>query len=224
MKMFKKMIKLLLLVTIGPVLLYMALALVLSYISFSPKQIDCQDAHRFFVSSNGVHTDIILPTAIVDPVMKPQLGIEQGTAFVAFGWGDKGFYLDTPTWAELKASTAAKAMLMNSPTAMHVTNYFQVKPDWKEAKICDEQLTAIYQHIRESFSYDKEGNIMEIVGKGYTPHDRFYEAEGNYTGIYTCNVWVNQGLKKAHIRTSVWSPFEFGIMHYMEKVNLETVR
>lgn len=29
--------------------------------------------------------------------------------YIAFGWGDKGFYLDTPTWADLKFSTAFKA-------------------------------------------------------------------------------------------------------------------
>jgi len=29
--------------------------------------------------------------------------------WLAFGWGDKGFYLNTPTWADLKFSTAVKA-------------------------------------------------------------------------------------------------------------------
>ncbi|HOB24230.1 MAG TPA: DUF2459 domain-containing protein, partial [Kaistella sp.] len=29
--------------------------------------------------------------------------------YLAIGWGDKGFYLDTPTWADLKFSTAFKA-------------------------------------------------------------------------------------------------------------------
>jgi hypothetical protein len=27
-------------------------------------------------------------------------------SYVSFGWGDKGFYLDTPSWAELQPSTA----------------------------------------------------------------------------------------------------------------------
>lgn len=221
MKVFKNMIKILLLVTFGPAIIYVVLAYLLSWLSVSPKPIICNTGYPLFVSSNGVHTDLILETKLVDSLLRPQLGITPKTKYVAFGWGDKGFYLDTPTWAELKASTAARAMLMRSPTAMHVTNYFQINEEWKGVKICGSQLEAICQHIRESFTLDSEGRVIEIVGKGYTPHDRFYEAEGNYTGLYTCNIWVNQGLKRANIKTSVWSPFDFGIMYHMNRLSLD---
>ena len=41
--------------------------------------------------------------------------------YLAFGWGDKGFYLDTPEWSDLKASTAFKAAFALGNSAMHTT-------------------------------------------------------------------------------------------------------
>lgn len=43
--------------------------------------------------------------------------------YLAIGWGDKGFYLNTPTWADLKFSTAFKAAFGLSKPAMHATFY-----------------------------------------------------------------------------------------------------
>ena len=41
--------------------------------------------------------------------------------YIAIGWGDKGFYLDTPTWADLKFSTAFKAAFWLGNSAIHTT-------------------------------------------------------------------------------------------------------
>jgi len=104
--------------------------------------------------------------------------------------------------------------LFRSPTAMHVTQYTKIEKHWIPISVCDQQIQIINQHIAETFERDANGAIQEIVDAGYTPEDRFYEAHGNYTGIKTCNIWVNQGLKKAAIKTSRWSPFVFGILHH----------
>lgn len=67
------------------------------------------------VISNGVHTDIAVPAKndIEDwTKLFPYSDVRNADSsytYASFGWGDKGFYIETPTWADLKASTAVKA-------------------------------------------------------------------------------------------------------------------
>ncbi len=214
---FLKIIKWVFLLIVLPVILYLGLAALLSYWGTSPKKLNCSTDQLVHISSNGMHIDLIMPTAVLPSDFVSHLSPKPTTQYYAIGWGDKGFYLDTPTWAELKASTAMTAMLMKSPTAMHVTQFQELQDHWVPIQVCREQITILNKHITSTFESDANGHPIEIMGAGYTPDDRFYEAHGNYTGIKTCNIWVSQGLKKASIKTSRWSPFVFGILHHAEK-------
>jgi len=212
-----KILKWVFLIVVLPVIVYMGLAALLSYWGTNPKKLDCAADQTIYISSNGMHIDLIMPTALLPSNFVGHLSPKLSTQYYAIGWGDKGFYLDTPSWAELKPSTAMTAMLIKSPTAMHVTQFKTVQPQWVPIRVCSEQITILNKHITSTFEMDASGAPMEILDAGYTPEDRFYEAHGNYTGIKTCNIWVSQGLKKASIKTSRWSPFVFGILHHAEK-------
>lgn len=196
----------------------MVCAIVLAYIPVNRTPLACEDSSTLYASTNGMHVDLILPKKSVAPALLKQLNIPARANFVAFGWGDKGFYLETPTWAELKFSTACEAMLINSETAMHVTSYHKKRESWKSAKVCKANLTQLNQYIFDSFVTTANGKIDEIEGAGYTKSDRFYEAIGNYNAIKTCNIWANRGLKVAGVKTAIWAPFEFGVMwHFAEE-------
>ena len=71
-----------------------------------------------YVQSNGIHTDLCLPvkTNLMDwnEFIAPEpYGHSGQYDFISIGWGDKGFFLDTPTWAELKVSTALNAAFLS---------------------------------------------------------------------------------------------------------------
>ena len=101
------------------ILVYLLSAVILSHITvhskFHPIPAD-QAGIDIYVRTNGMHTDLILPAqsserdwySIIPPADLHR--IEDNTVgqteYLSFGWGDKGFYLDTPTWADLKFSTA----------------------------------------------------------------------------------------------------------------------
>lgn len=212
-----KIVKWVFLLLVLPVLIYLGLAALLSYWGTNPKKLDCTADQTIYISSNGMHIDLIIPSTGLSPVFASQLSPKSATQYYSIGWGDKGFYLDTPSWAELKLSTGMRAMLIKSPTAMHVTQFQTIQPHWVPIAVCSEQITTLNNYITSTFERDAAGNLMEIVDAGYTPNDRFYEAHGNYTGVKTCNIWVSLGLKKASIKTSRWSPFVFGILHHAEE-------
>lgn len=214
---FLKILKWPAIIIILPVLIYALMSVILAYWGTNPKSLNCKENKMIYISSNGMHIDLILPKSYIDSSFLAQLSPIENTEYYAIGWGDKGFYLETPSWAELKLSVALRAMLIKSPTAMHVTQYPEKDKNWVPIPVCDKQLRIIHGHITETFETNNRGKIIEIKDKGYTVQDRFYEAHGNYTGLTTCNIWVNQALKKASIPTSVWSPFVFGILHHAEK-------
>ncbi|MCU0952833.1 MAG: DUF2459 domain-containing protein [Burkholderiaceae bacterium] len=83
-----------------------------------------------YLRTNGVHADLVLPVqaphdfthlfpraALIDLAREPSL---LPFNWIAFGWGDRGFYLNTPTWADLDAVTAWRALTAQGPSAMHV--------------------------------------------------------------------------------------------------------
>lgn len=182
------------------------------------------DEYAFYVISNGVHTDICLPahSEFMDWTQwisaKDFKGIYSQPKYISIGWGDKGFYLDTPTWSDLKLSTAVNAVLLPSPTAMHVT-YLQAEPKSSnkvvKCSMNEQEYRALVAFVKSSFDLSDQGkNVRLIKDKGYTDWDNFYEAQGSYSGWRTCNSWTNEALKIAGVKTSYHALFESGIMRW----------
>lgn len=197
-----------------PVLLYLLSSVVLSLLRTSPEKVSCTEKGTVYISSNGIHLDIILPVELLGD----SLSILAGPAdvrFLAFGWGDKGFYLETPTWDDLELSVAMKALFWKSSTAMHVSQYHQAYDSWFSLALCPEQIDQLRGFIWSSFRKNRAGQVLEIAGAGYTNQDKFYEAIGHYSCLKTCNNWTNIALKKAGVKTAVWSPFDFGVKWHL---------
>lgn len=179
---------------------------------------------EIFVTSNGIHTDVCLPvettlinwTEFIDT--KTFRGIKQSPEFISIGWGDKGFFLDTPDWSDLKASTAINAAFLPSSTAMHVT-YFLRKPiesqSIKRCVITKEKYVELIGFIKQSFVIKPDTTPQLIPNVGYKSTDNFYEAKGSYYLFRTCNTWTNDALAIAGVRTSAFALSESGILRHL---------
>lgn len=212
-KYFKKIVASIFILVFG----YFIAAVLLSMITTSPEELKCTDDKTIYISTNNVHLDIIIPKEILSEAFIQRLQLKESIKYVSFGWGDKRFYLETPTWNDLKLSTAIKAMFLKSETAMHLTTHQREYKDWIKIPICKLQLDLLINYIGQSFQKDDQGRFIEIKGSGYTSYDTFYKANGNYNCIQTCNHWVNKGLKAAKIKTSLWSPFDAGVLYHLKK-------
>lgn len=183
---------------------------------------------EIWVISNGPHSDLVLPirsaeidwTEFIDVnTFKPSR-----VNYIAFGWGDRGFYLDTPTWAELKPKTAFKALFKLSSTTMQVVLYDEVPKHHKfvkALKITPTQYQNVIRYIKDSFRYTEKGELLHINFAGLPAYEalnyNFYEAEGKYHFLKTCNCWVNNALKEAEVGTATWAPFSKAIFHQLDK-------
>jgi uncharacterized protein (TIGR02117 family) len=180
------------------------------------------DYVTIYALTNGAHTDIVVPvhTDMIDwsetVSYNNTMGKDSTAGYVAFGWGDKGFYLDTPTWADLRFPVAFRAAFALSTSAMHVTFYKQITTgdDCKSMSIGMEQYEHLVAYILESFERDYSGNIMFIeTDANYGDNDAFYEAIGRYNLFFTCNTWANNALKACDQRAAVWTAFDTGIFY-----------
>lgn len=209
---------------IGAVFLYIILGILLPLIPISADKTDDPKVIEAYILTNGVHTDLVVPvkTKFIDWSTKlPYSNTKskkENFKFISFGWGDKGFYLNTPTWADLKFSTAFKAAFWLSESAMHCTYYNEMKlgEDCKKIMLTEKQYQALIKFIDEKFDKDTAGNYNFIKTDAvYDNNDAFYDAKGTYSFSYTCNTWANDGLKVAGQKAAFWTPTDFGIFrHY----------
>lgn len=198
--------------------IYLFFALLFSFLPTHPPQQNCLPENEIFIASNGIHLDIILPVEHVAPQIRQQLNILPGTLFIAFGWGDKNFYVNTPEWSDLTLPVAFKALFLKSETAMHITFYPYAFQTWKKLELCSTQLIRLNYYIENSFKKNEQGNFLKMDFEGYTQFDDFYDATGSFSLFQTCNVWVNLALKEIEVKTSVWSPFDFGILYHLKNL------
>lgn len=192
-------------------------AFVLSVLSTHPEIPACAEKEPVYITTNGVHLSIIVPVNQLDTAFADELRLTPETRFAAFGWGDRGFYLTTPTWADLTFRTAFRALFLRTPSAMHIDDYRYNDAEWHEVRLCPGQMEKLLTYIRSSFTTDSLGHIIEIPHAGYTSSDRFFEANGHFTCFRTCNVWVDDALKVADVPAPIWSPFDKGVLYQLEK-------
>lgn len=202
-------------------IVYIAFVFILSYIPVNTDAVKGRDV-TIFVQTNGVHTDIVVPVKNDSKDWTKDIPYSQTKAndtvagYVAFGWGDKGFYLETPEWSDLKASTAAKAAFYMGTSAMHTRFYKSVQEgeDCVKLTLTNEDYKALVQYIEDSFEYDPNHKIIWITNQSYGQYDAFYEGEGRYSLFYTCNTWTNSALKAANQRASLWTPLDKAILYH----------
>lgn len=138
--------------------------------------------------------------------------------FLLVGWGEKQVYMTTPTWADLRASVAVSALMIDTPATLHLhylpyppNQHLQVTP----LLLSDASVNTIEQQILNSFATAEyeTSDTPQLLSKGYGANDQFYYALGDYNLFTTCNTWIGDILKKAEVPVSRWTPFSYNVIY-----------
>jgi uncharacterized protein (TIGR02117 family) len=198
-----------------------AFALVLWPANAKPANALGEEAVQAWVLSNGVHTDLVFPirSATIDWQQIFPLAdfkaVPADAEFIAIGWGDREFYLNTPTWADLTAARAFGALSGGNRALMHVS-YLQRGQLGRGAyklPLSQSQYAQLIGYVRAALP---SGRATPIAGAHYDNQDAFYEAEGGYNLFETCNTWTGRGLRQAGVTASRWTPFDFTVVWHLE--------
>jgi len=170
--------------------------------------------HRILLLSGPIHTDIAIP---LDEETRAAFSFLGNTDFplahpnaewLIIGWGGRAFYLETPTWAELKALPVLRALtidrsVLHVDLAGHIT---EPQSNVAAFNVSDDQLMRLRDFISDSFVRDA-GAVVPIPDAGYGEIDRFFEAKGYFNALFGCNTWTAAALRSAGLRTGLWNPF-----------------
>jgi uncharacterized protein (TIGR02117 family) len=134
--------------------------------------------------------------------------------YVALGYGNRTFYLETPTWGDLTMKNAFLAAFGQGRSLMHADHAHLPGPDETQRPIVltREQYARLTAYLRASFQRDAQGRTIPLTGRGYSSNDMFYEAVGPYNAFLTCNEWTGGALRHAGVRTGLWTPLSWSIM------------
>lgn len=171
------------------------------------------ERQRILVLSNPIHTDIAVP--ITDEVRRrfaflgaDGMPVDAANArYLIFGRGGRAFYLETPTWADLKPLPVLKGLTLDG-AAMHVDIAGPISEDHPAVQGFDVEgagFERMLDFMRDGFADDAEGPIP-IEGFSYGNYDRFYEADGVFNALLGCNTWTAEALRQAGLRTGWWNP------------------
>lgn len=207
---------------VGLVLLYFLAALVGALIAVDGEAVQDPDGVRVYVTSNGVHADVWVPVRVGDRDWSDWLPLDElgggGGGYLGFGWGERSFYLETPTWDDLTAGNALRALLWPTSTLMHVTYLWSAPRDAHELRLSAASHARLVEYLRSGFAVDEGGRPRLVEHPGYHGNDRFFEGRGRYHLLRTCNHWTNGALKAAGVRTALWAPFEASVTHHLPPV------
>lgn len=174
---------------------------------------------EIFVLGDPVHTDICVPrrNALFDwDTLLPPFAVPNGLDDrIAFGWGDKAFYLEVYRWSDLTPARTFQSVFLPTPTAMHVDRKPYFGDEVRALKISAAQYLALVDFIRSGFRLDAQGRVLPIDHPGYYGSDRFYEANGSYHLLRTCNCWTNEALKAAGVKTATWAPLPQCVLYHL---------
>ncbi|MBL8724122.1 MAG: TIGR02117 family protein [Planctomycetes bacterium] len=215
---------------LAALLLYLGLAWLLSRWAVPGEPQVAAGSVEIGLLTSPVHTDVLLPLQHEHADWATWLpraafpGAVAACTHVAIGWGDRGFFLEAPTWADLRLGTALVAISGVGRAAMHVE--FLPDLDWpaqwpgntvQRVRIDAAHYRRLVEFVQGAFARTATGQPVPIAARGYSydGRDAFFEALGHYSLVRTCNVWTTAALRAAGLPTPLWSPFPGAVGRFL---------
>src|SRR5690348_8612996 len=190
----------------------------------APQVTEAESGIVLYACDNGVHTDLVVPVAAGGTDWRTMFmaeafgGPTDGYDHLGIGWGSRDFYVNTPTWSDVKLATTVKSVLWDE-TVLHV----EYRPRPTAAEPCREWRTdeaaygRIAGFIRDSLRLSQGKPVQ--AAPGYGARDSFYVANGSYTILDTCNQWTGNALRLGGAPVAPWTPFSFLVLWKMPMIS-----
>jgi uncharacterized protein (TIGR02117 family) len=174
------------------------------------------DGVTIWVEDNGIHTGLVMPkhAAGIDwtadfPAADLADPRYAANGYVAVGWGERGFFLGTPRWRDVRPGVLLHAALGSTATLLHVEHIARPAggADSRAVVLRPAEYRRLAIAIRAS---RRSGAALS----GYGAYDVFYPGTGRYDALHTCNAWTGDVLAAAGVRVGRWTPFPGGVMRW----------
>jgi len=151
-----------------------------------------------YVVGQGWHTGLVIRRQDIPEALWPEHHDFPEAQYLEVGWGDQQFYQA----AEGTLGLALKAALNSTASVLHVVG-LHLPPEafFPDSEIIAVRLTPngfarLCTYIHNAYKKAASGQAMPL-GPGWYEYSRFYQAEGRYHLLYTCNTWLAEALQVA---------------------------
>lgn len=174
-------------------------------------------SNKVYVASHGWHAGLVVPADQINRVV-PELKMRFGNvAYYEIGWGDKGFYQA----GEITTGLTLQAMFWSEGAIIHVVavpyspaEYFS-HSEVIDTCLTDQETESLRSYVARSFARDPAGRVIQLAN-GIYGDSQFYDGEGRYYLLNTCNKWTAKGLKSAGLDISPLFTLTSGsVMNYL---------
>ena len=168
------------------------------------------------IADHGYHAGLIIrrvdldrySLAMNDPVLSALLARFQAYEWLEIGWGDEQFYRFAPAISDVTVTMAFNALSgMNSATVLHVVGLGEapeqvfIHSDLQRIRLSEAGMREVMKGLSLAFTRDARSQPIEL-GKGIYGPSLFYRANGHYSVINTCNMWIGGLLADAGLKVS----------------------
>ena len=186
-----------------------------SLIPASPKVQPPAQGVTIYVYTNGVHSGLVVPAVNALHDWRARVPASdlpdshRAGRWLLFGWGERNFYLNTPTWDKVDPLIVLRAAIGSNATLMHVDHLQRVwsGPDLRPIMLTPAQYRALAKAIDADFA---PGTAIH----GYGADDVFYPGRGQYSALRTCNEWTGGKLRDIGVRVGAWTPLSWSVMRW----------
>lgn len=199
--------------------LYFVAALAGSLIPANAGWREPKDGVPVFVETNGVHVSLIVPMAAagedLSDLIRPEDLADRNLygTHAMIGWGHGAVYRNAQTWGDVRSGDIASAIFGSDYTTLHIYHLIDPQPNSirKRFNVSEAQYRHMVRDIRTTF---KMRGGRSKAYPAYGPDNLFYDSNGRYSAIMTCNEWTAGILRRAGVRVGIWTPVPGGVMRW----------
>lgn len=178
-----------------------------------------------YVSSDGFHTNFFIPVETPIFNWRNQFNLDQIAnrssqpyRYLQFGWGDRIFYIETPSWEQVRLSNALRALFYwRNDAALFIKGHATL-PSLPAAQLqCVKLDRADYLALMQFIQATFQGQHSQPtrLASGQDQQSGFFAANGNYSILNTCNSWTADGLRAANVNTPLWAGLAQPVMRQL---------
>lgn len=189
-----------------------------------PEHYACE--YKIYVSGDGFHTNLFIPVETNAFNWRNQLNLDQianrpsqAYRYLQFGWGDRIFYIETPSWDQVQPTNALRALFYwQNESALFIKGHNampQLNEQVKCLKLDRADYLALMQFIQDTFAKGDRAQPQRLAN-GQDGQSGFFAANGYYSIFNTCNSWTADGLRAANVNTPLWAGLANPLMRQLK--------
>ena len=152
----------------------------------------------YVINHNDWHTGIVIRKQDIPGDHWQERHTFRDVEFLEVGWGDHDYYRtpDPTVWMTLKAG------LWPTDSVLHIIGFnlsvegFFSGSEIVELRVSLSGLERLSRFIEDTYARDALGRVIDL-GSGLYENSRFYQAQGKFHLLNTCNTWTAKAIRSA---------------------------